>query len=428
MDWPSPESTPPRQPGRRARVVRFPAPAQAAQASRTWLARLAPGIVTGASNLDPSAVVTATVVAAAFSYQLLWLVVLCVPFLLVTFSVTARIGVETRRGLLHLLRQKYGSKVALTAAAALVAINLVVIVADLMAVSDAFSILLALPRIYFVAPISFSIWYILIFHDYRKITQSLVFLSLPLYIYIAAAFLTRPSLGTLLRSALVPHLSFSGHWVDGAVAVFGSLLTPYVILWQTSSRSDPGHEEHRGNSYAATLVSALLFFSVMVASASVLHLGNAADMSTRQAAQALEPAVGKLGVYVFGLGIVGSGMVALPVLVASLCYAIAQAMGWKYGLSEQPWRAKRFYILISLAMVVSALANFTTLNPVKALYWSMILAGVLTMPTLVFIWRVSNDRETVRTRNTGWQNIWLGAATLISTVATGAYLWGLLHP
>jgi Mn2+/Fe2+ NRAMP family transporter len=407
--------------------VRFPGPEDCAETPRSGLARIAPGIVTGASNLDPSAIVTATVAGAAFSFQLLWLVALCVPFLLVTFSVTARIGVETRRGLLHLVRENYGRKVAISAALAIVAINLVVIIADLMAVSDAFSILLNLPRMYFVAAISFSIWYILIFHDYRKITQSLVFLSLPLYLYIAAAILTRPSLSALLWNTLVPHVSLSGRWVDGAVAVFGALLTPYIILWQTSSRTDPGHEEHRADSYAATIVSAVLFFSVMVASASVLHLGNPTEMSTRQAAQALEPAVGKLGAYIFGLGIVGSGMVALPVLVASLCYGVAQAMGWKYGLSQQPWRAKRFYILISLAMVVAALANFTNVSPVKALYWSMILAGVLTVPTLAVIWRLSNDRATVPTPNTRWENFCLGAATVISTTATGTYLWHLLH-
>jgi Mn2+/Fe2+ NRAMP family transporter len=408
-------------------VVRFPGPSDSSNSPGSSLARIAPGIVTGASNLDPSAVVTATVAGAAFSFQLLWLVVLCVPFLLAIFSVTARIGVETRRGLLDLVRENYGRKLAMAAALAIIAINLVVIVADLMAVSDAFSILLNLPRMYFVAAIAFSTWYMLIFHDYRKITQSLVVLSLPLYLYVAAAILTHPRISTLLWSTLLPRISLSGHWVDGAVAVFGSLLTPYIILWQTSSRTDPGHEEHRGNAYAATVVSALLFFSVMVASASVLHLGNATEMSTRQAAQALEPAVGRLGAYVFAVGIIGSGMVALPVLVASLCYAIAQAMGWKYGLSEQPWRAKRFYILISLAMLVSALANFTTLNPVKALYWSMILAGILTVPTLGFIWRVSNHREIVRTRNTRWENLWLGAATLISTAATGLYLWHTLR-
>jgi Mn2+/Fe2+ NRAMP family transporter len=349
-------------------------------------------------------------------------VLLCVPFLLAVFSVTGRVGFGTKRGLLELVRERYGRKVALFALALTVISNMAVIVADLMAVSDAFSIFLRQPRLYFVAAIAFSIWYILIFHDYRKITRSLVWLSLPLFVYIVAAAFTRPNLAQLLWNAFVPHLQSNGNWIDGGVAVFGALLTPYIIIWQMSSSTEPEHEEHGGDAYAATLVSCLLFFSIMVASASVLHLSHAVEMTTAQAAEALRPAVGNLGVYVFALGMIGAGMVALPVLVASMCYSIAQALGWKYGLSKQPWRAKRFYLLISGAMMLAALANFAPINPVKALYWSMVVAGFLTVPILAFIWRVSNDRELVRTRNTHWENFWLGLATVLSLGATATYL------
>jgi len=161
----------------------------------------------------------------------------------------------------------------------------------------------------------------------------------------------------------------------------------------------------------------------MVAAASVLHVPQPIDMTTRQAADALRPVVGDWGPVLFSLGIIGSGMVAIPVLIASMCYDIAQAMGWPYGLSENPWEAKRFYVLISAAVLLAAAGNFIHINPVKALYWSMILAGSLTVPIFLFILVVGNDRRIVQTTNTRWQNFWLGAATGASAVATMIFLW-----
>lgn len=411
----------------RGKVLHFPGQEPAAQApsAGNWekVRQIGPAVVTGASNLDPSAVVTATVVGAAFKLSLLWVVLLCVPFLLALFSVTARIGTETKRGLFDLIRENYGRKLAMAVAALTMAANMCIVVADLMAVSDAFAIILNQPRLYFVAPIAFSVWYILIFRDYRKITLALVVVSLPLYVYVASAIMTAPPAGQLLRELVAPHLAGSHHWAEGMVALFGALLTPYIVLWQTSSRTDPEHEPHRGDAYAATLVSAVLAISVMVAAGSVLHLDRPVDMTMRQAAEALRPVVGDLGPVLFAVGIIGSGLVAIPVLIASMCYDAAQAMGWPYGLSEHPWDAKRFYMLISFGVFFAAVANFLHINPVKALYWSMLLAGILTVPVFLFILVVGNDRRIVRTPNTRWQNFWVGAAAGGATAATAIFFW-----
>jgi Mn2+/Fe2+ NRAMP family transporter len=387
------------------------------------LLRIGPGIVTGSSNLDPSAVVTATVIGAAYALSLLWVVVLCIPFLLALFSVTARIGTETRKGLFDLARDNYGRPIALIAAGLTILVNMAVSIADLMAVSEAFSIILGQRRIFFVAAIAFSVWYILIFRDYRKITLALVVVSLPLYIYVASAIITGPSVGQLLHHLFLPNFSRMPNPFEGVVALFGAFLTPYIVLWQTSSRTDPEHEPHKGDAYAATLVTAVLSISVMVAAASVLHIPQPVDMTTRQAADALRPVVGDWGPILFSLGIIGSGLVAIPVLIASMCYDLAQAMGWPYGLSENPWEAKRFYVLISAAVLLAAAGNFIHINPVKALYWSMLLAGTLTVPIFLFILVVANDRRIVQTTNSRWQNFWLGAATGASAVATVIFLW-----
>jgi len=319
--------------------------------------------------------------------------------------------VADAKELLDLVRDHYGRNFAISGAVLTIVTNLAVVIADIMAVSDAFSILTGLSRMFFVAATAFFVWYILVFQDYQKITRALVVLSLPLYLYVAAAVLTHPGVGQLLHDVFLPKMQATSAYAENIVALFGSFLTPYIIIWQTSSRSDPEHEHHAADSFLSTAVTFVLACSIMIAASAVLHFNNAPDMTTRQAAEALRPAVGDWGPIVFAIGIIGSGMVALPVLTASMCFDLAQAVGWKSGLSEKPWEAKRFYMLISAAVFVAAGANYMRINPVTALYWSMILAGVLLIPTLIFILLISNDRRIMRTVNTRWQNFWLGAAT-----------------
>jgi Mn2+/Fe2+ NRAMP family transporter len=216
---------------------------------------------------------------------------------------------------------------------------------------------------------------------------------------------------------LIPRISPSTDYIAGVVALLGSLLTPYVLVWQTSSRREQAvigqHTPHEAQSRAGTVVTTLLSFSIIVAAGSVLRIPHPVDMTTVQAAEALRPAVGNFG----------AGLVALPVLVASMCYGISEAMEWKAGLSEHPWEAKRFYVLISIVVFLAAGANFLPINPVKALYWSQILAGVLTVPVLAFILTISRDRRIMITTNTRAQNFWIGAA-IGSLIAAGlVYAW-----
>jgi Mn2+/Fe2+ NRAMP family transporter len=298
------------------------------------------------------------------------------------------------------------------------------IVADLMAVTDAFSIITQLPRMFFIGAVAFFVWYVLIFRDYKKITQALVLLSLPLFIYVAAAVLAHPDWKLVIGNSLLPHIPQGARYPETVVAIFGSLLTPYVLVWQTSSRREealaggglPGGAEHR----AGTVVTTVLCYSIMVAAGTVLRIPAGADLSTRMAASALTPAVGILGTTLFAVGIIGAGMVALPVLVASMCYSVAEAMGWPSGLNETPWEAVRFYVLISGAMFMAAALNFFKINPVSALYWSQVLAGALTIPILAFILLVSNDRRIMHTTNSWWQNFWIGAS--IGALITAALI------
>jgi len=287
-------------------------------------------------------------------------------------------------------------------------------VADLMAVTDAFSLITDLPRMYFIAAVGFSVWYILIFRDYRKITQAIVLFTLPLFLFVAAAIFARTDWQQVIGHSIFPRIAIGPGYPTAVIAILGSLLTPYVLVWQTSARREEaqagGMVEAEQSHRAGTIVTTVLAYAIVVASATVLHVNAAGHLSMRMAADALTPAVGPLGTLLFALGIMGAGMVALPVLVASMCYSVSEAMGWRSGLNENPWEAVRFYVLISVAMLIAACLNFIKMNPVTALYWSQVLAGFLTVPILVFILLVSNNRQIMHTTNTWWQNFWIGAA------------------
>ena len=235
---------------------------------------------------------------------------------------------------------------AILCALVIIAINMAMIIADLMAVSEGLSIILMQKRSFFVAAVAFTVWYVLIFRDYRKLTRALLWMSLPLFLYVAAAVLARPNVWQLLVSTFVPRVSYGPDYLSAMIGLFGSLLTPYVLVWQTSSRREHAIDRraapNNAASHAGTFASTVLSYSIVVAAAMVLHLPSPVDMTTRQAAEALRPAVGSFGTILFAIGIVGAGMVALPVLVASMCYSVAEAMGWPAGLSEHPGKRSAF--------------------------------------------------------------------------------------
>ena len=370
-------------------------------------------IATGSADVDPTLVLTATVAGAAYTYSLLWVVIVCVPFLITVFAVSNRLGLETHKGLVDLIRENYGRKLALLCAFLVLTINLAMIVADLMAVSDALSIVLGHQRVYFVALVAFSVWYILILHDYRHFTRIFLWLTLPLFTYVAAALLAAPSAGWILFSTAVPRIPENPGYVSATVALFGSLLTPYVLVWKTSSRRERAENKvllPGTHSYAGRIITCLFAYSIIVATGSVLHLPFASNMTTVRAAESLRHVVGDVGPYMFALGIIGAGMVALPVLVASMSYSLSEAMGWRSGLSEHPWEAKSFYVLLSVTMFAAVVLNFLPINPVRAAFLSQILAGLLAIPILLFILIISNDRRVMQTTNSRWQNFSFGAA------------------
>jgi Mn2+/Fe2+ NRAMP family transporter len=388
------------------------------------LRKLTPGIVAGAADLDPAAVLTATVAGASFGYSIGWVVLLAVPVLWAVFNVAARIGHHGGRGLVELIRRSYGRTAGWGMAVAMISVNMTMIIADLIAVSDAFSLILQQHRIFFLPIVAFAVWYLLVVGDYRKSSRALIGFALFQAAYLVAAVLAVKSWTGLLKGIFLPHFTLNSAYVIGIIAVFGSLLTPDVLVWQTSSRRDvkeTGGGLHAGESKAGTLVAAIISLSVIIA-ASSLHVADPSHMSTLDAAQALGP-LGALAPVIFSLGIIGSGLIALPILVASMCFSIAEAADWKAGLTIPAWEARRFYVLISASVLIATLIDFSNINTVTVLYWSQVFAGFLVVPVLIFIVLLGNNPRLTGRRNTTSENFWLGGAIAGMIVANLVFFW-----
>lgn len=392
--------------------------------------RLFSKIVSGVAEANPALVLTATVAGAVYHYSLLWSVLLAAPILISVFAVSKRIRSETGKGLVELLRRDYGQAVAIGCAAIVLAINMALIIADFMAVTEGFSMILEMPRMFFVAAAAFSVWYVLIFRDYRRITRIAALLALPLLSYFAAVLLARPSWPQVAYHSVVPGIPPVAGYPVAFIAILGSLLTPYVLGWQAGSpgskhRPGIGDAGHR----ASAVLTTCLCFVIMIAAGKMLSAPDADSLTARMAAGALAPAVGPgLATVVFALSMIGAGMAALPALIAAMCNSASQAMGWRSGLNESPWEAKPFYVLISCAVFVAGAFSFVRINPVSVLYWSQILAGVLLLPILGFVLLVANNRRLMRTANSWWQNFWIGAGGgSILCAALLVFWWQLLR-
>lgn len=382
------------------------------------------GVVAGAADLDPAAVLTATVAGATFGYSVGWVVLLSIPVLWSVLSVSARIGRDSRKGLVELVREQYGRNMALALALGVFVVNFAMIIGDLVAVSDALSIVTHQWRAFFLVPLAFLVWYMLIVGNARKSMERLGLLSLFLIAYVVDACCTVHSPVAVAKAILLPHIEATAAYSMAVIAVFGSLLTPDVIVWQTSSKReipigpDPLHDTE---SHAGTFVATLISLSAIVVAAS-FHLADPSLMTTRSASQSLAY-LGVAGPLLFAFGILGSGMVALPLLAASLSFSISEAVGWASGLNKEPWEARYFYIVISTIMLVSVIISLFGINTVRLLYWSQAGAGALVVPILAFLLLLGRNRRVVQSFTRSRDELCLAFAALAMLIANAYFVW-----
>jgi Mn2+/Fe2+ NRAMP family transporter len=297
-----------------------------------------------------------------------------------------------------------------------------------------------------VFPIAIIILVVQVWGSYRLICRTFKWLTLTLFAYIGAAFLTTRNWGVVLRATIIPTLRFDNQYLTTLVAILGTTVSPYLFFWQASEEVeeeiDKGRtrvRDRRGatdqelknvmwDTIAGMIFCNLVFYFVILAAASTLHAnGQTSIQSANQAAEALRPVAGNAATVLFALGIIGSGFLAVPVLTSSSAYAVAETLGFKYGLNEKPRRAKEFYLVIAISTVVGVLINFLGINPITALFWTAVINGVVSPPLLLLIMLVVNNKRVMGNRVNNRVTNFIGwTATAILFLAAGGMIatWG----
>ena len=388
---------------------------------RRFLRVLGPGFITGASDDDPSGIATYASSGAGFGYGLLWTALLTFPMMTAVQYACAKIGLVTGRGLAGVLREHYSRWLLYPAVAALFVANTINVGADLGAIAASVNLIVpAIPPAPIVLPIALAILGLQVLGSYRLIARVFQWLALALVGYVAAAILAQPDVGAMLAGSLVPSISLDPAFITALVAILGTTISPYLFFWQTD------HEVEEEKSYGRTrlwqrqgatdtelyyagldvgagmLFSNLVMFFVILATAATLHAqGHTQIGSATEAAEALRPLAGDLAATLLGVGLIGGGVLAVPILSGSAAYALSEAFGWSYGLDKSANRAPQFYLVIGIATVLGVGINLLGINPIEALVVTAVINGLVAPPLLVLVMVVSNDRALMGSRVNG---------------------------
>jgi NRAMP (natural resistance-associated macrophage protein)-like metal ion transporter len=376
-----------------------------AEARPSFLKSLGPGLVTGAADDDPSGIATYSQVGAQFGYGLAWTMLFSFPLMAAIQAVSARIGCVTGAGIALNLRRHYPAWLLRCAVLLLLTANIINLGADLGAMGAALELLLGGgPLLLYVAGFAVICILLEVFLSYRRYAAVLKWATLSLFSYVGVVFAAHVPWAHALHHTLVPTFTLDNDTAMAMVATLGTTISPYLFFWQAGQEV----EEQRRRKVQSLLVtpinapielariridtvvgmgfSNLIAMCIIYATAATLHASGITDIQTSsQAAEALRPLAGEFTFALFAVGIIGTGMLAIPVLAGSAAYAVCEALGWREGLDRRPREGKAFYSTIALATAVGALLNFTPLDPIKALYWSAVVNGVLAAPLMAMM-------------------------------------------
>jgi NRAMP (natural resistance-associated macrophage protein)-like metal ion transporter len=407
---------------------------------------LGPGLITGASDDDPSGIGTYTQAGASFGFATLWTAPVTLPMMAVVQFICAKIGMVSGMGLSAVLRKHYARWVVYVAVSLLVIANTINAGTDIGAIAAAINLLVPIPAVALVVPIAIGIVAFQILGSYALISRIFKWLTLTLFAYIAAAFLAKPHWREVLWATVIPTIHFDHLYLMTLVAILGTTISPYLFFWQASQEVE--EELSMGRTTLAEregatdteikiaeidvdvgmFFASIVFYFVILASAATLHVAGKTTIQTaNEAAEALKPLSSGLASILFALGLIGSGFLAVPVLTGSSAYAIGEAFGWKCGLDEKFRGAPRFYVIIVASTFAGMLINFLRIQPVTALFWTAVINGVLAPPLLVMIMLVSNNKEVMGKRVNGKLTNFIGwtTAAVMSAAALGMFVtWG----
>lgn len=399
--------------------------------------KLGPGFITGASDDDPSGIATYTQVGAQFGLAQLWTTLMHLPLMIAIQEMVGRIGMVAGEGLVSLLRKHYGRPLVWLVVFLVFIANTINIGSDLGAMADATRLLIpSVPFSLFLIGYTVLILVLEIFLSYKTYASVLKWLALSLLGYLLTAFIVTTDWKQVLLAAISPTFSFERDFVIGIVALLGTTISPYLFIWQaneeieeeiaagrTTIRQRRGASKQeistmrRDTAVGMGFSQTITFFIIVTATNTFFVHGLHDIQTTAQAAEALEPLAGSFASYIFALGIVGTGMLAVPVLSASASYALSEALKWHSGLYKKLKQAHGFYGAITIATLIGLLINFSGLNPIKALYWAAVFNGIITPPLVLIILMVANNKKIMgKWANGRWSNVF-GGLTFLATSA-----------
>jgi NRAMP (natural resistance-associated macrophage protein)-like metal ion transporter len=401
------------------------------------LRSLGPGVVTGAADDDPSGISTYSQAGAAYGFGLLWTALITLPLMVAVQFMCARIGIVADCGLASVLRRHYARPLLWFACLLLLVANTVNIAADLGGMAAAASLVTGWRAIWFVPAFAVLVLALLILASYEMMSSVLKWMTLALFAYVIAAFLAHPDWWRVLSGTFLPHVRVDSDYLLTFVAILGTTISPYLFFWQASQEAE--QENHASgrerrvqpkldaagvDTNIGMLFSNVIMYFIILTTGATLHAAGKTDIQTAaQAAAALRPLAGSASALLFTLGIVGTGMLGVPVLAGSAAYAVSEASGWKSGMDEKPWTAPQFYAVIVVSTVIGVVLNYARVDAMRMLFWSAVVNGLLAPPLIIIILVVCNNRVVMgRYRNGVALNVLGGAAALIMTAAAVALI------
>ena len=399
--------------------------------------QLGPGLITGAADDDPSGIATYSQAGAQFGFHLLWTMLLTFPLMAAIQMVSALVGRVTGRGLAYNMGQVLPRPLVLGLLTLLFIANTINVGADLAAMGEAANLVTGLNQhalTIFFALLSLGLQ---LFIPYRRYARFLMVLTFSLFAYVALMFLLPLNWKQIGVGMIGLHPDLTESAATTIVAVFGTTISPYLFFWQSAQEVeevDQNDDEHplierplegpaaisriRMDTIAGMLASNLVALAIMIATAGTMHAPGVTDNQTpAQAASALKPIAGNFAFALFAIGIIGTGLLAIPVLAGSTGYAVAEAAGWKTGLDNMPWQARGFYGVIGAAVLLGLGIDWSPLDPIKALYWSAVLNGVIAVPMMAALMIVAGSKRKMGEFRAGWV---LGGLGWISTAVMAA--------
>ncbi|HEY8850556.1 MAG TPA: Nramp family divalent metal transporter [Gemmatimonadaceae bacterium] len=410
---------------------------------KSFVRELGPGLVTGAADDDPSGIATYSLAGAAFGYHLLWTAIVTLPLMTAVQLMCARIGVVTRRGLAAVLREHYSRWLLWFACLLLLVANTINIAADLGGMAAAASMLSGIPSVWFVPAFTIAILALLIFASYAYMTRIFKWLTLVLFAYVLAAFVANPDWFEVFRETFLPRIQYTHDYLLTFVAILGTTISPYLFFWQAAQNAE--QKEHLEKKIegrprramerelrssgrdvgAGMFISNLIMFFIILTAGATLHKAAQTNIETaEQAAAALRPLAGNAAYLLFTLGLVGTGMLAVPVLAGSAAYALAEAGAWNAGMSEKIHDARNFYGVIAIAMLIGMAMNFAHFNAVRLLFWTAVINGLLAPPLIIILLFVCNNPKVMGDHRNGWKlNLFGILAAALMTFAGAALVF-----